>query len=697
MTTNDSLAIWLVEHPRLRRVVGAMTGVYVLCLWAVVAAPKASAAVGAAALGWTGLHDLDNVPISDYFLSMVDTSEATLNNGQHVTLWDPSSWAQWAAKATQTAVTHSTAAWWLTNEAALVVFAIGIALWFLRFALSSSWLVALVQIGRPIFATVNMLINQMWLGPLAIAVCVILAGFHYMHGRPARAWNLVGTAAVLTALVWTVFRDPIDELVSDHGLLGMGRATGFQIAQDARQSSYAPGQSLDAQLDALLAQLVSSTVRPALQLQNFGMVVDDVGSCRHAWSQAILAAHSQGAGPAHAMKDCGAPQALLHAQQLGANDFVLGLVFLFAAFWIGLFIWYVGVSTLLVGAKAIYYCIVVVPAAMMGMTGWQRGKQFAIRCATQVLLHGVEMMISTVFLAVSAVGMGWALTTPQFGHSGATVVPRLLLVSLGCVVGIFLFHYIDKHFYTDGLGTIGHHIGGAWRSTRDAMHDEYNDYVQAGRRARTLFGRVRGWRSDGDEPDQDDSGSGSQGNESTPGFDAVKPRPSQPPGQDSTPATPTEATRGSAEHATTRQAGAAAGEQAGTATAEGVAAAEGAGAAAAPEVVIPLVVGEKAIEQVRRHRRADPSTPDTASNGQHPAAATNADSNGPTPGFAQQEPQPPPASNHPPSLPTHSHRPAPRASQHQTTPPAGPDEDPDLPAQSPLPGQRLRPTRWTRP
>ncbi|VBA32391.1 hypothetical protein LAUMK4_05736 [Mycobacterium persicum] len=688
MTTNDSLAIWLVEHPRLRRVVGAMTGVYVLCLWAVVAAPKASAAVGAAALGWTGLHDLDNVPISDYFLSMVDTSEATLNNGQHVTLWDPSSWAQWAAKATQTAVTHSTAAWWLTNEAALVVFAIGIALWFLRFALSSSWLVALVQIGRPIFATVNMLINQMWLGPLAIAVCVILAGFHYMHGRPARAWNLVGTAAVLTALVWTVFRDPIDELVSDHGLLGMGRATGFQIAQDARQSSYAPGQSLDAQLDALLAQLVSSTVRPALQLQNFGMVVDDVGSCRHAWSQAILAAPSQGAGPAHAMKDCGAPQALLHAQQLGANDFVLGLVFLFAAFWIGLFIWYVGVSTLLVGAKATYYCIVVVPAAMMGMTGWQRGKQFAIRCATQVLLHGVEMMIFTVFLAVSAVGMGWALTTPQFGHGGATVVPRLLLVSLGCVVGIFLFHYIDKHFYTDGLGTIGHHIGGAWRSTRDAMHDEYNDYVQAGRRARTLFGRVRGWRGDGDEPDQDDSGSGSQGNESTPGFDAVKPRPSQPPGQDSTPATPTEATRGSAERATARQAAAAAGEQAGTATAEGVAAAEGAGAAAAPEVVIPLVVGEKAIEQVRRHRRADPSPPDTASNGQHPAAATNADSNGPTPGFAQQEPQPPPASNHPPSLPTHSHRPAPRANQHQTTPPAGPDEDPDLPAQSPLPGQR---------
>lgn len=92
MTASDSLAVWLVEHPRLRRVIGAMTGVYVLCLWAVVAAPKASAAVGAAALGWTGLHDLDNVPIADYFLSMVDTTEATFNNGQHVSAFDPESW-----------------------------------------------------------------------------------------------------------------------------------------------------------------------------------------------------------------------------------------------------------------------------------------------------------------------------------------------------------------------------------------------------------------------------------------------------------------------------------------------------------------------------------------------------------------------------------------------------------------------------
>ena len=100
MRRSETVAAWLVYHPRLRVAVGVVTGVYVLCLWAVVAAPRASAAVGSAALGWTGLHDSDGVPLADYFLSVVDTTEATLNNGQGVG-WNPTSWAAWVIKATK--------------------------------------------------------------------------------------------------------------------------------------------------------------------------------------------------------------------------------------------------------------------------------------------------------------------------------------------------------------------------------------------------------------------------------------------------------------------------------------------------------------------------------------------------------------------------------------------------------------------
>lgn len=590
-TIVERSAVWLLDHPKVRRTLILITSAHVLSIWAVIAAPHAAAATGAAALGWTGLHDTDGVPLKDYFLSVVDTPEAITNNGQHVSLTDPSTWFSWMGDATQTAITHSTAAWWLTNEAAFLVFLIGLALWFLRFAMSSSWLLALAQIGRPVFAAVNTLVNQMWLGPLAITVCACVAGFHYMHGRPARAWNLVGTAALLTALLWTVFKNPIDDLVSDHGLLGIGRATGFQIAQAARNGSYAPSKSLEAQLDALLAQLVSATARPSLQLQNFGMVIDDIGNCRHAWSQAIMAANGQGPGPAHAMARCGAPQALAHAQHLSANDFILGLFFIAMGFLIALFIWYVGISTLLVGAKATFYGIVVGPAILLGMTGWQRAKNYAIRAGSQLGLHAVEMIIFTTFLGITSVGMGWALTTPAFGHGGGMVVPRLLLVGLGSIVAIFVFHYIDKHFYTDSLGTIAHHVHGAWQTTQGAARAEYDDFNDGLDKARHLRDRYGNWRARnlGDEGNDEDT------DDSAPGFDVVKSRPGRRLGD-----TAARATASSASEVAARSG----------AAAEAGVAAETAASVAAPEVAIPAAAVIATAHHLRkRHQPESGSTP----------------------------------------------------------------------------------------
>lgn len=626
MTTTERFGVWLLEHPKIRRALVVMTSLHVLCLWAVIAAPHAAASTGAAALGWTGLHDLDGVPLNDYFLSVVDTPEAITNNGQHLSLTDPSTWISWMGQATQTAVTHSTAAWWLTNEAAALVFLIGVALWFLRFAMSSSWLLALAQIGRPVFAAVHTLVNDMWLGPLAITVCTCVAGFHYMHGRPARAWNLLGTAAILTALSWTVFKNPIDDLLSDHGLLGIGRATGFQIAQAARNGSYAPDQPLQAQLDALLAQLVSATARPALQLQNFGMVIDDIGTCRHAWSQAIMAAGGQGPGPAHAMTHCGAPQALAHAQQLGANDFILGLFFLAMGFLIALYTWYVSISTLLVGAKATYYGIVVGPAILLGMTGWQHAKNYALRACSQLGLHAVQMIIFTTFLAITSVAMSWALTTPALGHGGSMVVPRLLLVGLGSIVAIFVFHHIDKHFYTDSLGTITSHMHSAWHTTHSAARTEYDDLHNNLDKARHAHNRYRNWR-DHTGPDGANIDDDTRIDDDTPGFDVVPPRPSRYPRKTAA----WSASSGVSQVAASGGASAAAGVS--TETAAGV---------AAPEVAIPTAAVIATTQHLRKHRHHETSSAPTesASNVADPGWAPVGETTNPPKGVDRSAPSP---------------------------------------------------------
>jgi hypothetical protein len=134
MTLTEKLAVWLTLHPRIRRPLMLVCGLYVLSLWALVSAPNAAAT----GLGWTGLHDTYGVPLKDYFLSIVSTSEAAANNGQGVSLVDPSTWVKWMGAAMNTAITHGAIATVLTAEAATMVFIAGLALWFLRFTLSSA-------------------------------------------------------------------------------------------------------------------------------------------------------------------------------------------------------------------------------------------------------------------------------------------------------------------------------------------------------------------------------------------------------------------------------------------------------------------------------------------------------------------------------------------------------------------------------
>lgn len=626
MILRERLALWLSRHDRVRQTLTVMIGMHALCALAMAAAPSAAAATGAAALGWTGLRDADGVPLKDMFLSVVSTSEAVTNNGQEVD-WNPASWLQWLNEAGQVWMSHSLVTSVLTWEAAGIVYGAALSFWFLRFAMSNTYLLALSEVARPIHTAVTGFVNAMWLGPIAIALCVLVAGFHYQNGRPGRAWSIAGNAAILTLLLFTFFRNPIEELTSEHGLLGMARSTGFQIAQTVRGQSFAPGQSLDGQLDAMMGELISNTVRPMIQLMNFGRVVDDIPGCKQAWSAAVRAADGQGPGPAHAMYadprlpqtggiHCNAADALAHAQHLGANDIMLGALFLGIGFFIGFFIWYVGISTLVVGAKAAYYGIIVTPAFLLGMIGWKRAKDFATRSGSQLLFHGVETIIFTTFLAISTLGIAWTLTTGIIGRGEATVVPRLLMVAIGSIVAVFLFHYIDKHFYTDNVGTIAHHWRSVWDSGRSAARSEYDDFHDGLDRARGLRDRYRNWRSGSSDEDGEEStetGGGSKPDD-VPGLDVVKPRPSRPAPDLATKPAASAGTEEVAAHATSAAATTATRS---AATAEVGAAAETVAEVAAPEVAVPVAATVAVVERVRGHHR-DETGAAHESGGGHP-------------------------------------------------------------------------------
>jgi len=401
------------------------------------------------------------------------------------------------------------------------VFMMAAALWFLRFALSTGWLVAIATLGLPLYTAVSTLVNKMMLGPIAITVCVIVAGYHVLRGHPGRGWAMIGTAIVFTVLLATVFSDPIGDLYSDHGLLALGRGTGLEIAQAAIGSPLAAGASLDAKLDALMSHVVTAGVRQPLQVLNFGIVVDAIGGCRQAWSTAIVSSQGvNGSGPAHAMATCGAPQALAYAQRLGGSDATIGLALLAVAVVVGFFFWYVGLSVMLVGVKSLYFGILVGPAFLIGMMGFGRAQAFAKHCGVELFMHVIQLMVFEVYLAVSAIGLTWVLTTDVLGASTAAAIPRVLIMAVAAAVLWLGFRFADRCFHTDGMGTIGRQVSGAWHAGTGAVRDEAHSYRDKARGVSERIPRRGGDTANTSEQD------GAAAARRAPGMEWFKPRSS---------------------------------------------------------------------------------------------------------------------------------------------------------------------------
>lgn len=615
--TSGALTLWLADHPRFRRTVVAMTLTHALSVVALACAPRAVAAGGSAALGWTGLHDTDGVPIAYYFLSMVSVPEAAINNDQDVSVIDPSTWMKWMAAAMERAVDNATAAWWLGWFAGAFVFVMAVALWFLRFALSTGWLVAIATVGLPLYHAVNGLVSQMMLGAIAVTICVMVAGYHIVTHNAGRGWAMLGTALLLTVLLATVFSDPVGDLYSEHGLLALGRGTGLEIAQAATGAPFAAGASLDAKLDALMSNVVTAGVRHPLQVLNFGMVVDDISACRQAWSGAMMAAQGvDGSGPAHAMSTCGAPQALAYAQRLGGYDATIGLVLVAVAVVVGFFFWYVGLSVMVVGIKSLYFGILIGPTFLIGMMGFGRALAFAKHCGTELFMHVIQLMVFEVYLAVSAIGLTWVLTTNMLGASTATALPRILIMAVAAAALWLGFRIVDRSFHTDGMGTIGRQIRGAWHAGTGTVREEAATYRDGARRIRDgATGLHRRFGGRGDDTNGQQADENATGSRALPGMEWFKPRSTRPTPnpQTQTGNTPSPAAPDGTGSSSTSGAKSAAKGLATTATVAAV-------KVAAPEVAAPVTAAAKAagvaghVIKSGQNATSAPSTPSTQPN-----------------------------------------------------------------------------------
>jgi hypothetical protein len=439
----------LAIHPRLRRILLIWAVTHTLALWALAAAPRATAATMGAALNWTGITDSYGVPVGAYFLSTVDTMEALTEGGPDVSVVDPGSWMRWGAHAITTGLTHETVASWVQAQASVYILLLAGVLWLLKFAMSSTWLYWLATWFKPILEALRQLLVDLHVFPICLALGIGVGGFHILwHGRRGHGTSIILSAFAIGMIGLWLTRDPLGELTGNDGLLNQARTLGFSVAQAATNNGPIATGGATGQLSHLTGVLADALLRAPLQLWNFGTTVDSIGSCGHDWSAAIMSGVRD--APAHAMQSCGAPQALHYAQTIDGSVFALGIGFCLLGLVFAVFVLYITYSYIMVCGAALLNAVMAIfavgPAMIHGAP-----RRRARRRLEQFFRHAFLVFVYVLYTCIAAMLI---LKTVAPGGLASQVgmtspVAMLVLVALWSAVATGVFWYLKREILHD--------------------------------------------------------------------------------------------------------------------------------------------------------------------------------------------------------------------------------------------------------
>ena len=454
---------WRYTRPGLRRAWLMVQLLWGGALTALVTAPHASAAGFTNAVGWTGITDTTGQPIGSYFIGTVSMLEAVREQGSDMSMLDPSSWVPGLADRVQIALTYSQLATLLGLCCGFLVVVAALGIWFIKFALGSVWLGWLGALAAPIAVSLAHFVQTYNIFPLAIVICLAIGGILcYWRGFATGAAVMVSAYLVLL-LIWVVLRDPVDELVGDHGLLAAARSVGFDFSLGVGNNGSLAGGNVDAQTTVLSQWMATVLVRHPIQIANFGEVIDNYTGCAEAWNAALnqgsglaQATGQAGAiagaasGPVQAMEQCGQLEAVSHARQLSGET--AGLMFFMNCIVLVLLLLlcYIGMEVVRIGFLTFWHVLVLIPAAAVAVApGPQR--QYAKRTAMKLLVHGVEMMFATAGFGVVLVIMSHVTGNTLPGMNIEHPIMKMIVMLLMAAAAVFGFRAMMRGFGDQGL------------------------------------------------------------------------------------------------------------------------------------------------------------------------------------------------------------------------------------------------------
>ncbi|MGW6336871.1 hypothetical protein [Nocardia rhamnosiphila] len=303
------------------------------------------------------------------------------------------------------------------------------AIWVIGYTMSFHWLDpfgdALAGVARSLHTQIGI--------PMVLLVAASLGAFivawFVLRGHHARAATQAVTMVAVAVIGPVFMAQPLEDVLSSHGLMSQGRDLGIAVAAGLSGHAYSDPTGLVATMQVNLAD---NFARRQVQVWNFGHVIDDRPGCAAVWSAGVRSGSDSAL--ASGLRSCGdlaAHQAALNPSmgQVGSGLVVLlcaGILLAFGA--------YLSVKIIWAALDSVFHGFAAIFGFAAGGFVYGPTQTFLVRNLVDSFYGAVVMAAYVIYLGLYVLFLGNLFDQAR---GQATVV--LILAAVVEVVGLLQF------------------------------------------------------------------------------------------------------------------------------------------------------------------------------------------------------------------------------------------------------------------
>ena len=309
-----------------------------------------------------------------------------------------------------------------------------VAIWFLDWALSFTWLTTIATPVLAIGDSLQVIVDRFGLAPLFATAAALIAVTWMAKGKWALGIFELFASLVIAALAVGAFADPVEKVAGDSGLIMDTRDVGMGLAAGIANNGNVEGDT-EAMRQTVTATMVDTFIRIPTEMINFGTVLDG-GACEGAYDDVIRGGpYGSGDDIRNAIEGCDENLGEAAANP-GMGQAASALIVSPASALVMIFAIVVAGAVMLAAAFALYQALrLIVTAILAILPGSARGSLF--QTVSDLTMALVTLVFAVVFCSSYLIFIQGLFATNSGGSQN--VMATFFLVDVMLVIGIVLF------------------------------------------------------------------------------------------------------------------------------------------------------------------------------------------------------------------------------------------------------------------